>query len=95
MVFNVFATLAQFKSHVISERTKHGQELAKGAGRRWGHRSVCHDLANLPVVVTLLRDLSVSRGGGRALKRLGAIRAVQRLAEVDAGFPRPWREAWT
>ena len=62
MIFNIFATLAQFERRLIQERTQAGLTAARARGRQGGRPKTPADDARVLMAKKLSKNLSISIG---------------------------------
>lgn len=74
MVFNIFATLAQFERRLIQERTQAGLTAARARGRKGGRPRVSPDDEKVKMVKKMSKNHSISVG--EICKTLGISRGT-------------------
>lgn len=74
MVFNLFATLAQFERRLIQERTKAGLQAARARGKKGGRPKVSPDDEKVKMAKKMSKNHSISVG--EICKTLGISRGT-------------------
>jgi len=62
MVFNIFATLAQFERRLIQERTQAGLKAARSRGKKGGRPKITADDPKVQMARKMSKNLSISVG---------------------------------
>ena len=62
MVFNIFATLAQFERRLIQERTRAGLKAARARGKKGGRPKISPDDPKVQMAKKMSKNLSISVG---------------------------------
>jgi DNA invertase Pin-like site-specific DNA recombinase len=62
MVFNIFATLAQFERRLIQERTQAGLKAARARGKKGGRPKISPDNPKVQMARKMSKNLSISVG---------------------------------
>jgi DNA invertase Pin-like site-specific DNA recombinase len=62
MVFNIFATLAQFERRLIQERTQVGLKAARARGKNGGRQKISPDNPKVQMARKMNKNLSFSVG---------------------------------
>ncbi len=62
MVFNIFATLAQFERRLIQERTQAGLKAARSRGKKGGRPKISVDNPKVQMAKKMSKNLSISVG---------------------------------
>lgn len=62
MVFNIFATLAQFERRLIQERTQAGLKAARARGKKGGRPKISPDDPKVQMARKMSKNLSISVG---------------------------------
>ncbi len=84
LVLQLLASVAEFESRLLSERTKAGLERAKANGKRLGRKLVEIDIEPAVALLDLNWELS------RVARSLGVARNTLRRRLIEAGeWPRP------
>jgi DNA invertase Pin-like site-specific DNA recombinase len=62
MVFNIFATLAQFERRLIQERTQAGLKAARARGKKGGRPKISPDDSKVQMAKKMSKNLNISVG---------------------------------
>ena len=62
MIFNIFATLAQFERRLIQERTMAGLTAARARGRKGGRPQTAGDDARVLMAKKMSKNMNISIG---------------------------------
>ncbi len=69
MVFNIFATLAQFERRLIQERTQAGLKAARARGRKGGRPKISANDPKVKMAKKLSKNYNISIGRARSVTR--------------------------
>jgi DNA invertase Pin-like site-specific DNA recombinase len=62
MIFNIFATLAQFERRLIQERTQAGLKAARARGKKGGRPKISPNNPKVQMAKKMSKNLSISVG---------------------------------